>query len=126
MHFFGMTTVDEVPSCSVIPEDIWLKPNDELQDILLSVAKIIVDEMVDLSLTFKMTKEFLGHILEYSGDVILLGLLYMHYRDSINKGDGLRVILSWKYMPLLFKATNRRNYAIEAVQTLANNKITTA
>ena len=47
----------------------------------------------------------------------------MNYRDAIKEGDGQRVMTCWKYMMLLFKATNRQNYAIEAFHTLANCKL---
>ena len=89
--------------------------------MLHGVSSIVVDKMVDLSLTFK-DKDAVpkDHVLEYASEVVSLGLLYMH---CIREGDGERVLLNWKYMLLLFKATNCRNYAIEAVHTLANVKL---
>ena len=47
----------------------------------------------------------------------------MNYRDSIREGDGLRVMQVWKFMLPIFRATSRRNYAIEAFHTLVNVKL---
>ena len=34
--------------------------------------------------------------------------------DVVRQGDGLRVLRWWKFMLLIFKATDRKNYSIEA------------
>ena len=52
-------------------------------------------------------------VLEYSREVFTLGLLYMEFHDAI-KGDGLRILRCWKYMLLLFKASQSKNNAITA------------
>ena len=57
-------------------------------------------------------------VLEYSREVFTLGLLYMEFHDAIKEGDGLRVLRCWKYMLLLFKAAQNKNYAIEAFNCL--------
>lgn len=43
----------------------------------------------------------------------------MEYQDSIREGDGNRVFDCLQYFIVLFKATGRRNYAIEMFVTLA-------
>lgn len=58
-------------------------------------------------------------VFAYSSLVISCGLLYSEFCDSIKEGDGLRVLRCWRYMFLLFKATNRVNYSIEAFTMLA-------
>jgi L1 cell adhesion molecule like protein len=122
-----MNSLDDDPLSELIEDNFWLQSNEDLRDTLHAVARIVVDKMVDLSLTFRdnqdipaPTKEY---ILEYASEVISLGLLYDNYRDAIKEGDGERVLLCWKYMLLLFKATNRHNYAIEAFHTLADVKL---
>ena len=42
----------------------------------------------------------------------------MEYHDAIKEGDGLRVMRCWKYLLLLFKASQKKNYSIEAFQFL--------
>ena len=37
------------------------------------------------------------------------------YRDAVQEGDGEQVLLCWKYMLPIFKATNRCNYAYQLV-----------
>lgn len=57
-------------------------------------------------------------VLEYSREVFSQGLLYLEFHDAIKEGDGLRVLRCWKYMMLLFKASQRKNYAIESFNCL--------
>lgn len=57
-------------------------------------------------------------IMEYGKEVFSLGLLYMEFHDAIKEGDGLRVLRCWKYLLLIFKASQRKNYSIEAFNLL--------
>lgn len=43
----------------------------------------------------------------------------MDFKDAIREGDGDQVLSLWKYMLLFFKATDRKNYAIEAFTLLS-------
>ena len=88
----------------------------------------IIDNTVDLSLSMTFSNDIddtpsimIDHIMEYACEVVSLGLLFLNYRDAIKEGDGERVILCWKYMLLIFKATNRSNYAVEACHLLADH-----
>ena len=60
-----------------------------------------------------------GTVLEYSHEVLSLGLLFLELKDAVREGDGDRVLLDWKYLLLLFKASGRKNYAIEALTLLS-------
>ena len=50
--------------------------------------------------------------------MLILGLLWHCYYDAIKEGDGDCVMLIWKYLLLVFKASCRRNYSIEAAIVL--------
>ena len=50
----------------------------------------------------------------YASEVISLGLLWYNYLDATREGDGRRIMTIWKYLLLVFKKTNRTNYAKEA------------
>ena len=54
----------------------------------------------------------------YAKQVVSLGLLYMEYSDGIREGDGDRIIRCWRYMLLIFRATNKRKYSIQAATLL--------
>lgn len=56
--------------------------------------------------------------------MVSLGLLYLDFKDAVREGDGERVLLDWKYLFLLFKASGRKNYAIEAITLLTQYHIT--
>ena len=54
----------------------------------------------------------------------MLGLLIFNFKVAVREGDGDQILLIWKYMLLLFRATGRKNYAIEAFTLLSQNHIT--
>ena len=59
-------------------------------------------------------------VLEYAKDLISLGLLYLEYRDAVGEGAGFRVARCWKFWLPLFKVSDKKNYSIEALQTIYN------
>lgn len=54
----------------------------------------------------------------YAMQVLSLGLIWHNFHDAIKEGDGNRIIQCWKFLLLAFKATNRKNYSIEALNLL--------
>ena len=75
----------------------------------------------DITETVKRKSEDDG-IKMYAEDVLTLGLIYSEYSDAIKEGDGERVMRCWKFLMLLFKAAQRKNYACEAFNLLAQQK----
>ncbi len=49
---------------------------------------------------------------------LTLGLIWLEFNDAIKEADGDRILLSWKIMMPIFKATNHTNYFREAVNLL--------
>ena len=90
---------------------------------LYGVASNIVSTYIDLTADFTSTSSEddsrPDKKLEYSRLLISVGLLYLKFCDAIREGDGMRVIQCWRYMFLVFKCTNKKNYAIEAFTLLA-------
>ena len=58
-------------------------------------------------------------VLEYTREVISLGLLFLEFKDAVREGDGDQDFLVWKYWLPLFKASGPKNYAIEALTILS-------
>lgn len=58
----------------------------------------------------------------YSCETLTLGLLLAEFVDAIHEGDGSRIIRCWRFFLLLFKATNRVNYSIEAFTLLCQHQ----
>ena len=54
----------------------------------------------------------------YAIELLSLGLLWHGFHDAIREGDGERILRYWKFLLVLFKSTNHRNYAKEAVNLL--------
>ena len=58
----------------------------------------------------------------YARELLMLGLIYNEFSDGIREGDGERVIRCWKFLMLIFKAAQRKNYSCEAFALLAQIK----
>ena len=54
----------------------------------------------------------------YAMELLTLSLLWHFFHDAVKEADGDRLLLSWKMMLPVFKATNHRNYAKECVLLL--------
>ena len=65
-----------------------------------------------------------GTAYEYACEVLALGLLIFNFKDAVQEGDGDQILLISKYMLLIFRATGRKNYAIEAFTLLSQYHIT--
>ena len=62
------------------------------------------------------------NVQEYARELLTLGLIYNEFSDGIREGDGERVIRCWKFLMLIFKAAQRKNYCCEAFALLAQIK----
>lgn len=58
----------------------------------------------------------------YARELLTLSLLWHFFHDATREGDGDRIILSWKLMLPVFRATGHRNYAKEAVILLLQHR----
>ena len=126
MELLGMSSVDDVPSSTIqSPEDAWMKDDSERKSILMEVASLIVEQNVDLSTTFSeaqstnLSSRPPDNVYAYSCETLSLGLLFHEFKDAIKEGDGDRVLRVWKYLLLLFIASNRTSYSIEALTLLS-------
>lgn len=90
------------------------KPYQRVEDL----ANDIVDKFVHFDPDAKVPNN--DKIQMYATEVLTLGLLWLNFKDSIREGDGDRVLLCWKFLLLLFKAKNHRNYAKEAIILLSH------
>ena len=83
---------------------------------MVSLAEEIVDRFVDIDINSGVPSGDSVH--EYARDMLTLLMIWHNFHDSVKEGDGGRVILVWKFLMLIYKASNHRNYAKEAVNLL--------
>ena len=93
-----------------------LQNNTDLHTTHL-LAEEIVAKFVDIEIPSRLQPSNDG-IYDYACEVLTLLLIWHNFHDAIKEGDGNRVMLVWKLLLLVFKATNRRNYSIEAATLL--------
>ena len=82
------------------------------------LARKIVDQYVSI-LSAPSCSDSTDQVLTYSTEILILGLLWHNFHDAIKEGDGKRVLLIWKFMLIVFKASNRTNYSKESAILLA-------
>lgn len=125
MKTFGMLALDDTPSSKTFfPDGCTELDSLKRCQILMLGLREIVKRFVDLDLTFgehvvvrpRKEKDLVN---EYACDLLSLGLLLMEFNDGVREGDGNRILRCWRYFLLLFKASNRTNYSIEAFTLLA-------
>ena len=51
----------------------------------------------------------------YSMELLTLSLIWHSFHDAIKEGDRERIVRYWKLLIIIFKASNHRNFAKEAV-----------
>ena len=55
--------------------------------------------------------------------MLTLGLFISDFKDAVHEGDGDHMLVTWKYL-FLFRATGRKNYAVEALMLLSQYHVT--
>ena len=126
MTEFKMSSCSEDPCTEYFDESSASFKYQERNEILLRAIEKVLDKFVDFgygTLSSKSEEKLdLDGIQSYASDILSLGLLYMEFCDGIHEGDGVRIIRCWRFFLLIFKASDRRNYAIEAFILLAQEK----
>ena len=135
ISYLGMSSLHDKPSSSIVLHDIWIKDDDTRRKILKATAQHVVSEHVDLATVFlpwdskdEVTASSggtnVGSAYEYACKVLTLGLFISDFKDAVHEDDSNHMLVIWKYLILLFRATGRKNYEIEALTLLSQYHIT--
>jgi L1 cell adhesion molecule like protein len=112
LSYLNMTNISDTPSIQVTDSSTEYRG-----DLLHQICSGIVSRFVQLKFE-KSTSEADG-VYGYACKLLSLGLFYREFTDSIREGEGTRCLRCWRYLLLVFKATGRKNYSIEAFNMLA-------
>ena len=118
MKEFGLESLDDTPTNEMFSKEQFLsKTVKERKDIFFNTVSKIVEKY---TYTFELEKlqDEGDCVLAYAKELISLGMLYMEFIDGIHEGDGLRILRCWRYFLLIFKAKEKRKYAIQAATLL--------
>ena len=136
MQLFGMSSLEDKPSVQFFPEGSSELNAQQRRQLLMLALRELTKKFVDLDLTFKDPKQEKSkpskaaksskaahqqsdHVYAYAREVMSLGLLLMEFNDAVREGDGTHILRCWRYFLLLFKASGRTNYSVEAFTLLA-------
>ena len=119
---FQMNSLHDTPKSPHFRHGCLELSHSEMLCCVSRALSEMLEKIVDLSFCQHTQPAQSVHddcVQSYACDVITLGLFVMEFNDAIREGDGTRIIRCWRYLLLLFKASNRTNYAIEAFTLLA-------
>ena len=132
MALFEMPSLDSTPkNHEFFPTTAGSLLPDERKRVLLLATKAIVEKHVNLSLQLnddqprkskskkRRPTNKPDEVQQYASELLTLGLFLMEFIDAVREGDGDRICRCWSFLLLIFKATGRKNYAIEAFKLLA-------
>ena len=85
-----------------------------------NLATAIVEKYICLPRADNETipKECKDGVFLYASELLSLGLIWHGFHDAIKESDGERIMNYWKFLLVIFKSTNHRNYAKEATNLL--------
>ena len=108
MNILKMGSFNDVPDIEIHRMDFKNKSNAEKEKMILGIAQNMISRVVDLSVSFtcasQVNRTNKDHVFEYACEVVSLGLLFLNFRDTIQEGDGERIMLCL-YLNLLTDAT---------------------
>ena len=119
MQMLEMDSLSDVPTAEEFgfSVDSWMNSDITRRSEIYWFCQAFVDRHVDFSYhTVKARSS--DDVINYSNDVISLGLFYSNYKDTVKEGDGQRVKLCWKYLLPVFKALDKRNYSGKVLRML--------
>ena len=121
MSVFSMTNLSDAPSKTFFPDGSDNLDFLQKRQLLMLAVQSITDQFVSISVpdAKKKRSEESDNVQAYASQVLTMGLLLMEFNDAVREGDGSRILRCWRFFLLVFKATNRKNYAIEAFVLLA-------
>ena len=125
LHHFGMASVDDDLPPQVV-SDLKQSQTQNLPNRFNHIMREILEKVVKLPNNPGNRVFVEGQpdgVFYYAQEVLTYGLLYAEFEDAIKEGDGPRVIRCWKFLLLIFKASDRRKYALEAATLLINIQI---
>ena len=124
MSHLKISTLDKVPAEQVLSPNLWMEDDSVRKQVLKDIASYVVIKYVHLTTNFKESKsdksisKVSTSAYNYACEALSLGLLIFDFKDAIREEEGGKVLSVWKYLILLFQATDKRNYAIEAFTLL--------
>ena len=96
--------------------------NSDSEDVQMSKMSKSEENDGDIKSRSSRGNDDNDYVKAYAEEVLTLGMIYLEYCDAIKDGAGPQVMRCWKFLMLIFKASQRKNYACEAFNLLAQVK----
>ena len=123
MKAFNMASLEDEPSSPLFPEGSADLDPPKRREVLLLALREVLSPLVDLSFPTSPSMCDSDQVRAYAREVLSLGLMFLEFCDAVWEGDGLRNLRCWKFFLLLFKASHRTNYALEAFTPRMKNQL---
>ena len=117
MAILGLKSIDDIPSS--LPSTLANESSSRKRAILNGITEQVIEKFVNIELfSSRGSTDNIDGVYEYARETLSLTLLHTEFQDAIREGDGERVLRVWKFLLLLFRASNKVNYSIEAFNLL--------
>ena len=117
MKAFELDSLDATPQSSQFQGDfLSTSPTERRKIFLSSVNELLSDRTYQFAVGKCINDN--DSVYTYAKELLSLGMLYLELLDAIREGDGLRILRCWRYLLLIFKVTDKRKYAVQAVTLL--------
>lgn len=95
------------------------KTLNPLPSSVTELAKVIIERYTTFTRSDDaMPKSYEDEVYLYATEVLSLSLIWHGFHDAVKEADGERILRYWKFLLIIFKATNHYNYGKEAVNLL--------
>lgn len=122
MNFYQLDSLDGTPKASQFQSQFLSATPNERRKIFLSSVKELISSHTHRLAIDKSINDKDG-VLCYGKELLSLGMLYLELLDAIREGDGFRILRCWRYLLLVFKATNKRKYAVQAATLILQYEV---
>lgn len=124
LHYFKMANLEDDIPPQVI-NDLRQASKSQCKVYFHNLVQKILKNLIKLPENpgQKTSDDQEDGVFNYASDLLTYGLLHAEFNDAIREGDGLRIIVCWKFFLLIFRAANRTKYALEAAKLLISLEI---
>ena len=106
---------------SILPESIHSMPVEKQETLLYLAMKDVVAKHICIEFNPTQQQQMCQDgVVEYSRELLPMGMLLLEFHDAIREGDGERVFWWWKFLFLIFMPAGRIKYTVERNLTQLN------
>ena len=122
LDFFEMDNMDAVATSDVLSQIDDTQEIDSKRKLFHSAMTSMVKKYINITPFMKAGHKESDQVRSYAREVLSLGVLLLEFNDAIREGDGERLLRAWKFLLIIFRASNKKKYSLEGLLLLIRAK----